>query len=348
VKIHAPASAGAHQGHNNMTLPNTGTHPALQALDAIGRHMPGVWARYEHLRAAYRAKVDWPQWCFAPMAVAFPITGEHPALAAKLTALAAWRMTKGIYRVDPTLLPALINTPLDAAVPVDILRRLPEWCIYLELDQLPTFRGPARGVWVSMELAGTADPGPVFLSLLVDTAHASADAMDEKAMLPLNIKLSGDSLLESLRQTYKAAPELHEMIAAVAEPIVSVLIYLCSQGVDLTRNGSKAWPSKPSIVRTRRHGERLFPAPAPVTWELGVRMGAALRAAYAAADASHGDGTGRTVVPHLRRAHFHTILSGPMKGVLAAQRQREVRWMPPVAVNLRDPEQLVATIRPVR
>lgn len=331
-----------------MTTTTTGAHPALQMLDAIGRHMPGVWARYEAVRASYRAEVDWPQWCFAPTAVAFPIVGERTTLAAKLTALAAWRMTKGIYRVDPTLLPALIDTPLDAAVPVDILRRLPEWCIYLELDQLPTFRGPARGVWVSMELAGPIDPGPVFLSLLVDTAHAAADAMDEKTMLPLNIKLSGDSLLDSLRQTYKGAPELHEVIAAVAEPIVSVLIYLCSQGADLTRNGSKAWPANPSIVRTRRHGERLYPAPAPVEWDLGVRMGAALRAAYATAEAGQGEGAARSVVPHLRRAHFHTILSGPMKGVPANRRQREVRWMPPIAVKLRDPEQLVATIRPVR
>jgi hypothetical protein len=35
-------------------------------------------------------------------------------------------------------------------------------------------------------------------------------------------------------------------------------------------------------------------------------------------------------------------------GVLVAQRDRELRWMPPIAVNLVDVDQLVATVRPVR
>lgn len=94
------------------------------------------------------------------MAVALPFVGADQVVeAVKLSALAAWRMTKGIFRVDQTLMAALIETPIDAAVPVDVLLRLPGWCIYLELDQLPTFRSAARGVWVSLEPADPREVG---------------------------------------------------------------------------------------------------------------------------------------------------------------------------------------------
>jgi hypothetical protein len=177
-------------------------HSALQALEFVGRQMPGIWGRYEQTRMAYHAHKDWPAWCFVPVAVAEPFVDGRAKLAAKLTSLAAWRMTKGIYRVDPTLMRAFVDTPLDAAVPIDVLRRIPEWCIYIELDQLPTFKGPARGVWVSLEAATQLDAGPVTLSLLFDTARDVQTMLDDAAMLPLLVTLSGDSVAQSLEQTY--------------------------------------------------------------------------------------------------------------------------------------------------
>jgi hypothetical protein len=327
----------------------SGAHPALQALEQVGRVMPGVWARYEQVRGAYRAEKEWPAWCYAPIAVAKPFVDGRAKLAAKLTSLAAWRMTKGIYRVDPTLMRALVDTPLDAAVPIDVLRRIPEWCIYIELDQLPTFKGPARGVWVSLEAATQHDPGPVILSLLFDTACDVKTMLDEAAMLPLLVTLSGDSVAKSLEQTYASSAQIQAMLSAVALPVMSILLYLCSINADLTCGGVPGRPVLPAPVKTRRRGEQLYPAAGPIVWELGTRMGAALRAAYAAEERDHGiDDSGRKVVPHLRRAHWHTILSGKRIGVPAAQRDRELRWMPPIAVNLVDVDQLVATVRPVR
>lgn len=113
-------------------------------LEFVGREMPGVWTRLEELRAEYGMVATWPAWCHAPFAVAYPMTGDRHLLAVKLTMLAAWRLSKGIYRFDPTLKADLIDTPLDGAVPIDVLQRLPQWCIYLEIDPTPTWRGVAR------------------------------------------------------------------------------------------------------------------------------------------------------------------------------------------------------------
>jgi hypothetical protein len=332
-----------------MTTTND-VHPALQMLEFVGREMPGVWTRIEELRAEFRTVADWPTWCFAPTAVAYPISGDQPMLAAKLTALAAWRMTKGIYRFDPTLMEALIDTPLDGDVPVDVLRRLPEWCIYLELDRLPTWRGAARGVWLSLERAGTTDGGPLVLHLLLDSERDLDSSLNDHSMLAVAVPLAGESLLTSLQQCLGNVPDdpLVVRLNAIVQPILSLLLYVCSQGAEMSRGGVAARPSLPVPVRTRRKGERLFPAAAPVRWDLGVRIGAALRAAQATCETSPATGTGATVLPHLRRAHWHTILSGPRKGVPADLRAREVRWMPPIAVNVRELEELPAVIRPVR
>jgi hypothetical protein len=102
-----------------------------------------------------------------------------------------WRMTKGNYRFDPTLMAAITDTPLDADVPVDVLCRLPEWCIYLELGRIPTWRGAARGVWLSLERAGTTDAGPFVLQLLLDTERELGLLLSEHSMLTMAVVALG-------------------------------------------------------------------------------------------------------------------------------------------------------------
>lgn len=91
-----------------------------------------------------------------------------------------------------------------------------------------------------------------------------------------------------------------------------------------------------------------FPASKPTTWDVGVRMGAALRSAN---DQSQGQNVqserlGQEVKrPHMRRAHWHTFLTGPKKtkdgeDIPPAQRTRVLRWIPPIAVNIKDKEDL--------
>jgi hypothetical protein len=52
---------------------------------------------------------------------------------AAISALAPWRLTQGVYRFDPDLRAALLDTGTED-VPSDMFYRLPEWSVYLELD----------------------------------------------------------------------------------------------------------------------------------------------------------------------------------------------------------------------
>jgi len=101
-------------------------------------------------------------------------------------------------------------------------------------------------------------------------------------------------------------------------------------------------------------GPRLFAADGPREWDVGVRIGAALRAAYAREETGgEAATTGRHVRPHVRRAHWHTVLSGKRKRedgttIPASEQRRELRWMPPIAVAINDAGELPSVIRPVR
>ena len=114
----------------------------------------------------------------------------------------------------------------------------------------------------------------------------------------------------------------------------------------------KCAPVDLSPVRTRRGGLRLFPADGPRVWDVGVRLGAAL---HAAEHAQSGDVAGERsgMRPHIRRAHWQGFRSGPRKrsdgtDIPAGMRHLDVRWIPPIAVNVQDVDHLPAVVRLVK
>lgn len=120
----------------------------------------------------------------------------------------------------------------------------------------------------------------------------------------------------------------------------------------ITRRGKVSVPSNPAPRRSGAGSWMLHPASGPTEWDVGTRIGAALRTAYQREQlGGTAAPTGRHVRPHVRRAHWHTILLGPRlrdgELVPAEKRQRDLRWMPPIAVNVDDLDALPATIRPV-
>lgn len=146
---------------------------------------------------------------------------------------------------------------------------------------------------------------------------------------------------EAARYSGKSQPLLADYSVALA-PIISLLLYLCSEAVDYK---TQPPPGNPPFKKTKR-GPRLFPAPSPTTWDVGVRLGAALRQAYIAAETDQeqeSTATGRARPrPHIRVAHWHTYRTG--KG----RTNQVLRWVPPVAVNIEPGQEIPATIRPVK
>jgi hypothetical protein len=100
-------------------------------------------------------------------------------------------------------------------------------------------------------------------------------------------------------------------------------------------------PAAPKTKRTKS-GTRLFPAGRPSVWEVGYRIGPILGAAREAErnDSANGE---RQVRPHVRRAHHHKYWIGT-----GDDKELILKWLGPVYVNVKDLDDLVMTIRPLK
>lgn len=341
-----------------MASPEPTPSPVIH-LRALGKRYPQAWRMLDDFRArrGRDGLPEWPAWCHVPLAGAYAAISAQlgveriPHAAAGdvgcLGALAAWRVSQGIYRIDPALYTALIDTPVSGDLPCDVLYHLPEWCVYVETPDLAWFGTPVYGVFAHLEW--DANDGRAELRLVLDHGH------DLRA---LPVHLGRWSLSEAIARTLAEAERQAELQggrmpraagdasagAQQIEPIISLLLYLCSTAAEIGADGRR--PSYPAPKGTKR-GPRYFPPDRPVTWEVGSRIGAALRAAYQREQVGQtGAPTGRRVRPHVRRAHWHTYVLGPRDDP-AAQR-RELRWVPPLPINVDDADGLPAVIRAVR
>lgn len=344
-----------------------------QHLVAAGKLYEGAWKRIDHFRSEKgREFPDWPEWCFIPISATYGIVADdagvdgsmlgqtHPERLhdpARLAALATWRVTQGIYRFDPAIYQSVSETPLDRDLPCDVLYRLPEWCVYIETPDMHWLwqSNQLHGFWAHLEY--DINTGRHELRLVMD----SDDAL---AVLPIHLgswplvealdRLKSEAMRQAVRNDMsKAAADLKsqgliDTVAKNVAPLLSLLLFLCSQTDEIS--GTDRAPSNPVPKRTKQ-GWRLFPAKAVTQWDVGVRIGAALRRAYQQAETGQSDidpATGRARPrAHIRRAHWHGFWKGPKDPDRAAERQFSLKWMPPIPVNVDDAE-LPVTIKPVK
>lgn len=306
-----------------------------------------------------RALKDWPDHVFVPTYAVYEAMTYQTKYRDTRKLLqfiwggitfATWRMTQGIYRFDETLYSELIHTQNTGDLPVDVLIRLPEWCVYIETPGLTVNfpenpAVPIYGAWARIDLTGSYEP---VLAILVDCGDVERSPLPDTLNIPLQSGTIKQGIYKMFAETVPSdyAWEDAEMAATAAYPIVNLLLYLCA-GADY----AGAPPHNPAPIKTKR-GHRLFVPDKAMVWEIGVRMGAALRNAYAAQERAASAGDGRSLRPHIRRAHWHGFRSGPMLDAQGApipkeKRRFDLRWLPPIPVNI-DGSELPSVIRPIK
>jgi hypothetical protein len=257
-------------------------------LGTFARLYPDAWRLEDEFRADRRRLGDWPDWCFLPLAGAVAIVsrgrttppgGSVPHVGI-LGALAAWRVTQGIYRFDPTVLDALWATPVTGDIPTAVLFHLPEWCVYVPTPGRAWHGGVLHGFFAHLE--HDVNDRRAELRLVLDVAGPGGD---EPLVLPIHLGPGGvaEGVAAMLRESARHAPVrfqtpegLVEELADDLSPLVSLVLYLCSQAAEVhAAGGGDRRPARPEPVKTRK-GLRLFPPDRPTPWEVGYRLGAAL------------------------------------------------------------------------
>lgn len=350
--------------------------PPVAALNEFSRRYQGVWRDLEDIR---NSQDGWPSWCYVPSAEAIKAYGKRARIGAgaveimtlvgALHALGSWRLSQNIYRFEPELAQAIIDTPLAASeVPVDILLRLPEWSLYIEL---PAGAGGLleglHGFWATLDYydnfapvlqfvtCNTGDlerrlaagsgmiegwngmsdhnaltlydlplvPGMTIQETLDDSMRQVKGALSNPDHLSRRSALEAMAEMDAIRDSETLAAELFQ-------PMLNLVLYLCAQEPDV----EGGLPSRPVATKTKR-GPRWFPAQKPAVREVGARVVKWIREARAQST-SRGDGeaSGRSVTPHMRKAHWHGYWTGPRKDPEA--RNFSLKWLPPTPVGVKE------------
>lgn len=309
-----------------------------------------LWRNMDLLRNSDRERW-WPDWCFLPSSILFGALGfgrdgvdrELVAQAQIAHLFGTWRTTQGVYPFDSHVYEHVLNTEQSGPVPVAVLLRLPEWCIYLPTPGA-TYRGAKQYGFFAMLDYDPNRRHPVLL-LFVFT---------DFALEGMQIHLvPGATLDECIDQSFNFArdgitPPSPSDIAKMngdrpdVMRMMNLLLFVCSQAGEV---GDGIGVPRPAQTKTKK-GARYFPPDQAAIWPVGARLGAKLRTALAGAgDCKLNAGSdGFGVRPHIRRAHWHGYWLGPKN---SAQRAFDLRWMPPIAVKVDDVENLPATARAV-
>jgi hypothetical protein len=281
------------------------------------------------------------------------LSPEEQKLVAFVGALATWRTTQGVYSFDPTTFDALWKTPVTGEIPTRVLYHLPEWCVYIPTPA-KTWRGnPLNGFFAHLEWnlirQGTD------LRLLLDVSRREGKP-DEAVAFPVHMGVGGiaESLEESFRVPLANLPFADDLtddnraeMKKDVPALVSLVLYLCSECAEIrpAQPGSTV-PGNPRPVKTKK-GLRIFPPDRPNKWEVGYRLGAALRRAMSEHHPVEGESTGThgSPRPHVRRAHWHTFWVGHRDQ--PESRIAILRWLHPILVNVQDVLDLTTTVREV-
>lgn len=341
------------------------THRAKERLHAAS---PGFKWAFDACEKARLAGVDWPAHVFCATDAAEPLVAkelekggvlnqflrlsvnEQMTMFAAGMMWASWRMTKGIYRFDDDIYQALIDTDKTGAIPTKILRQLPEWCVYIETPRLTCNFGTGQtqlfGVWASFALNANRE-------LLMIYCDVDGSEFDELLPPCVHIDTSAETLAEGIKvvmaETQQANDSLAKQLENWLTPVINLLLYLCADR-EITLNNNVIEPENPQPKNTKK-GWRLFAKQKTSFYDVGVRIGAALRKARTQHSTSAD--TGNKKQAHVRRAHWHTIVSGKRKNddgslIDASDRKRELRWLPPMPINVENIDNMPATIKPIK
>ncbi len=300
--------------------------PSARVLAAIGRAYPHLWPAVDRLRTMRADDFPkWPDWCFLPMQGAYAILSggdrrvpldriHHVGIVA---ALAAWRVTQGVYRFDSIPRSRRLSRKrlwMASCRPI---------CCTAFRSGMSTSRpraGPGRGralhgFWAHVEWE--EGDGANELRLVLDTAQTLELALDPvRGLIPVPLILGEGSLADALNRLAASsrrqleAMDLQDLarprsdpsrLLGETQPLVALVFYLCAENAEIG-DGIRR-PSVPTPKRTKR-GTRLFPPDRLTAWDVGLRLGAALRRAESSGEPGVEHGERARPRAHIRRAHW--------------------------------------------
>ncbi|XDD52548.1 AcrVA2 family anti-CRISPR protein (plasmid) [Leptospira sp. WS92.C1] len=287
-----------------------------------------------------KAIPDWPKGVFAPFPLFLPLVfkgfpdkndPKYPdkiAFTSMLTALIPWSFTKGIYRFSPEIFEELSDSKFPDKVPVEILKRLPQWSIYVELPEENEFA--AFGFFTHLDFNGEAEEFKIVLVLKNHLPQLLSFRLEtetfEESFGKMKEGIKGN--LKYLNMTdgneVKYSKLIESQYLEDFKKLLPFVLYLCSE--DAEYKGSF------SHENFRKRGSEKNPLDfqensSAVVWYVGVEISKKLRE-YRNLEKSNDSKDGK-MTPHIRRAHWHHYWVGNKE-----EPDLIVRWLSPIPVKM--------------
>lgn len=256
-------------------------------------------------------------------------------MAGEMLALCSWRFTKRIYQLDPSIVSALATTKMSFDGPCDTLRRLPEWGMYISTnDKTSGLLG-----FMVFEAGGMSDNQGTDIDDHTVCMILDIEDNDDTFLVGLNVDAPSlqdavDGALAGYSYTTRSEDPVHPRQSALQKPAISTqqleamklaisaTLYMCGDNPEY-KGGIPG--GKPKIGMK---GKFEFPKD-PRVIQVGSALGAKLRE-------QNTQSTGAGKKPHLRKAHWHGVWTGPKNDPIKKQ-VFKLNWIPPLFVNCDPP-----------
>lgn len=348
---------------NNTCLP-------LKLIRQTAQEYPAAWEQMDYFHSLRDTAPDmsWPEWCWVPMAAAITVVQDADDRAGGIIpsaqtvrdfqlidAVAPWRHSKQIYRMDPDLEKELTDDPAASdTIPAEILKHLPYPCVYIQTNTITCFGTLIDGFFAHLEydtdthdselrFLPVSQNGTVLqgLSLHIDRPTIQ-DAfvrfravMNKRSRELLGNNIPAGMTDQQIRELESACRKLLPLVVYICAAESDVMVAKPAEKTEKEKAGSHAEPP----VRDRYAEVQ--------AWNVGYRIGPAIRKYYEnrKAETASGEHSGSHTPkrPHIRRAHWHHFWAGAENN-----RHLIVKWISPIFVNVGQDTDLPATIHPVQ
>lgn len=315
----------------------------LDLTNKIADKYENCWKIVEDFRTD-SSLPKWDERCYLPIAAGIAIASNgsmSPFVrnmigidGAIITAVAAWRLHKQIYAFDPTMEKTLIDqADDDLKIPMDILNKIPDYCIYIETTMIEDF----QGFFVHFE--SDVNTSELELRFLL--------AKEKEGLMPLPLHLiPGGTIRDCMNATFQSIFEQSEdwvldydwdepqrYALELCCKLMQLVLYICSKNKEMEED-----PIQKNITRQPKSIHFIKDKYREVQrWILGEKSGDMMRKLYTSNEHEEDQKlktkkikAGTPKRPHFRKAHWHHYWVGSeAKG----DRMLELKWIVPMFIH---------------
>lgn len=307
----------------------------LLLLKKITARYPNCWELVEKLRIHDDASSSypvWEPWCYIPIGGTLAITqmynfsNRSQAVddACAMAALAPWRHDKEVFVMDEDTENLLLEQD-DTEIPSEVLLHLPYMCFYIQFATITE----AHGVFVHLE--DDVKNGDRELRLVfvrndgeVGTYMLHIDAQNISHSIEMTKAQARKVELRHALHSHGYVNITYQLL----QDVLQLVLYVCANNADVQPNPEQQSTTTNSRVIKDRYVEIR-------KWDVGVRIGDAIRAMTSTQPVNHQEkkpGTHASPRPHMRRGHWHYFWTGSKSE--PSERKLVLRWVAPMPIGI--------------